>query len=173
CQVYRNDATARKEEMSPEERLCFHQDHSAKVMTDLKSWMNEQLDERNVEPNSSLGGAFSYMLKRWDKLTLFLRKSGAPLDNNICERALKKAVLHRKNALFYKTEKGAVVADNFMSLIHTAELEGVDPFDYLTELVKHPEEVRRGPKDWMPWNYRAAVAEAAAAVAQPDVELAA
>ncbi|MCP5024821.1 MAG: IS66 family transposase [Actinomycetia bacterium] len=173
CRVYRNDATARKEKMSPEDRLRFHQDHSAKVMTDLESWMNEQLEERKVEPNSSLGSAFSYMIKRWDKLTLFLRKPGAPLDNNICERALKKAVLHRKNALFYKTEKGARVADTFMSLIYTAELEGVDPFDYLTELLKHPEELRRSPQDWMPWNYQAAVAAAEVAVAQSDVELAA
>jgi len=172
CLVYRNDATARKEKMSPEERLRFHQDHSAQVMADLKSWMNVQLEERNVEPNSSLGGAFSYMLKRWDKLTLFLRKPGAPLDNNICERALKKAVLHRKNALFYKTEKGARVADIFMSLIYTAELEGADPFDYLTELLKHPEELRRSTQDWMPWNYQTAVA-AAEAAAQLDVELAA
>ncbi|MCP4968109.1 MAG: IS66 family transposase [bacterium] len=172
CLVYRNDATARKEKMSPEERLRCHQDHSAQVMTDLKSWMNEQLEERKVEPNSTLGGAFSYMLKRWDKLTLFLRKPGAPLDNNICERALKKAVLHRKNALFYKTEKGARVADIFMSLIYTAELEGTDPFDYLTELLKHPEELRRSPQHWMPWNYPTAVA-AAEAAAQPEIELAA
>jgi hypothetical protein len=160
CRVYRNDATARKKKMSPEERLGFHQDHSAKVMADLKSWINEQLEERHVEPNSSLGSAFSYMLKRWDKLTLFLRKPGAPLDNNICERALKKAVLHRKNALFYKTEKGARVADNFMSLIYTAELEGADSFDYLTELLKHPEQLRRSPQEWMPWNYQTAVAAA-------------
>ena len=165
CRVYRNDATARKEEMSPEKRLRFHRDHSAQVMADLKSWMNQQLEERNVEPNSSLGGAFSYMLKRWDKLTLFLRKPGAPLDNNICERALKKAVLHRKNALFYKTENGARVADIFMSLIYTAELSGVNPLDYLTQLLKQPEDVRRRPHEWMPWNYPAAVAAAEALTA--------
>ena len=157
CCVYRNDATARKEKMSPEERLRFHQDHSAEVMADLKSWMNQQLEERKVEPNSSLGGALAYMLKRWDKLTLFLRKPGAPLDNN---------------ALFYKTENGAHVADIFMSLIYTAELEGADPFDYLTELLKHPDELRRSPQDWMPWSYRPAVAAAEAAT-QPEVELAA
>ncbi|MCP4201282.1 MAG: IS66 family transposase [bacterium] len=172
-EVYRHDAIARKEEMSPERRLRFHQDHSAEIMAALKSWMNEQLEEKHVEPNSSLGGAFSYMLKRWDKLTLFLRKPGAPLDNNICERALKKAILHRKNALFYKTKNGARVADIFMSLIYTAELEGVDPFDYLTELLKHPEELRRSPQEWMPWNYQAVVAAAEAVAAQPDVELAA
>ena len=70
---------------------------------------------------------------------------GQALDNNICERALKKAILHRKNALFYKTENGARVGDIFMSLIYTAELSGVKPFDYLTELLKHPEEVQRSP----------------------------
>ncbi len=162
-QVYRHDAIGRREEMSPERRLQFHQDHSAEIMAALKSWMNEQLEERHVEPNSSLGGAFSYMLERWDKLTLFLRKPGAPLDNNICERALKKAILHRKNALFYKTEKGACVADRAMSLIYTAELEGVDPFDYLTELLKHSDEVRHSPQEWMPWDYPAAVAAVEAA----------
>ena len=73
---------------------------------------------------------------------------------------MKKAILHRKNSLFFKTEKGARVADIFMSLIYTAELESVDPFDYLTELLKHPEELRRSPQGWMPWNYQAAVAAA-------------
>lgn len=162
-QVYRHDAIARKENMSPQRRLRFHKDHSAEIMGALKCWMEEQLAHRRVEPNSSLGTAFSYMLKRWGKLTLFLRKSGAPLDNNICERALKKAILHRKNALFYKTETGARVGDIFMSLIYTAELAGVNPFDYLTQLLKHPEELRRNPPEWMPWNYQAAVAAAEAA----------
>ena len=164
-QVYRHDAIARKEEMSPGRRLRFHQDHSAKLMETLRGWMNEQLDQKKVEPNSSLGGALSYMMKRWGKLTLFLRKPGAPLDNNICERALKKAILHRKNALFYKTLNGARVGDIFMSLIYTAELSGVNPFDYLTELLKHPEELRRSPHEWMPWNYQPAGAAAEAATA--------
>lgn len=159
--VYHHDAIARKKEMSPERRLEFHQERSAEIMEKLECWMKEQLEQKKVEPNSSLGAAFTYMLNRWDKLTLFLRKPGAPLDNNICERALKKAILHRKNSLFYKTEKGARVADIFMSLIYTAELESVDPFDYLTELLKHPEELRRSPQEWMPWNYQAAVADLA------------
>lgn len=160
--VFRNDATARKQEMSPEQRLLFHQAHSAKVMEALESWMNKQLAKKKIEPNSSLGGAFSYMLKRWDKLTLFLRQPGAPLDNNICERALKKVILHRKNALFYKTENGAHVGDIFMTLIYSAELSGVNPFDYLTELLKHAKEVRRTPHEWMPWNYQEAAAAAEA-----------
>jgi hypothetical protein len=101
------------------------------------------------------------MQKHWSKLTLFLRMAGVPLDNNICERALKKAILHRKNALFYKTQKGARVGDIFMSLIHSAELNGENPFEYLVELQRHHEEVAANPADWMPWNYRDTLASLA------------
>ena len=132
--VYRNDAIARERNLSPEERLLFHQAESGPTMEELHVWLARQFDERRVEPNSALGGAISYLLKHWEKLTLFLRVAGAPLDNNICERALKKAILHRKNALFYKTRHGAHVGDVFMSLIYTCELCGANPFDYLTEL---------------------------------------
>jgi hypothetical protein len=76
---------------------------------------------------------------------LFLRQAGAPLDNNVCERALKKAILHRKNSLFYKTEKGAEVGDLFMSLIHTTELCGANPFEYLTQLQRHSDELPNNP----------------------------
>jgi hypothetical protein len=74
--------------------------------------------------------------------------------DNVCERGLKKAILHRKNSMFFKTANGAHVGDIFMSMIHTCELSGVDAFEYLTELQRHAEEVSRNPKDWMPWNYR-------------------
>ena len=47
------------------------------------------------------------------------REAGAPLDNQVCERALKRAVLHRKNALFYRTLHGAEAGDLFRSLITT------------------------------------------------------
>jgi len=152
--VYHNDALARERKMSKDERLVFHQQRSAPIMEGLEAWLRQQIEERKVEPNSGLGQAITYMRKHWEKLTLFLRKAGAPLDNTICERALKRAVLHRKNALFYKTENGARVGDLYMSLIHTAELAGEDPFDYLVTLLRHPRPAERSPADWMPWNYR-------------------
>jgi len=152
--IYRNDATARKRKLSPRARLKFHQTRSGLTMKELRAWLARQFDDRKVEPNSSLGGAIAYMLRHWEKLTLFLRKPGAPLDNNICERALKKAILHRKNAMFYKTENGAHVGDVFMSLIYTCQLCGTNPFDYLTELQRHASALAARPQDWMPWNYR-------------------
>jgi hypothetical protein len=129
-------------------------------MEELHTWLTRQFEERLVEPNSALGGAISYLLRHWEKLTLFLRKAGAPLDNNICERALKKAILHRKNSLFYKTETGAMVGDMFMSLIYTCQLCGANPFDYLTQLQRHATTLAASPQDWMPWNYRTALAAA-------------
>ena len=156
--VYRHDALAREQELSPEDRLRFHQEHSGPLMKGLHEWMEAQLAEHKTEPNSGLGKAISYLLNHWPKLTLFLRQPGAPIDNNIVERALKKAILNRKNALFYKTLNGAGVGDLFMSLIHTCELNGANPFDYLTELQRHSEELKRSPSEWMPWNYRETLA---------------
>lgn len=156
--VYKNDEVTRQRKLSDDDRLVFHQTYSKPLMDDLKKWLTEQLDNKEVEPNSSLGQAICYMLDHWEKLTLFLRQPGAPLDNNICERALKKAILHRKNAYFYKTANGAMVGDMFMSFIHTCELNKVNPFDYLTELQKNAEVTASSPADWMPWNYKKTLA---------------
>jgi len=112
--------------------------------------MEAQLEEKKVEPNSGLGKAIQYMLRHWKALTLFLRTTGAPLDNNVCERALKKAILNRKNSLFYRTLHGAQVGDLYMSLIHTCELNGVNTFDYLTGLQRNNEQLQQNPAAWMP-----------------------
>jgi hypothetical protein len=129
-------------------------------MKQLHGWLEAQLAEKKTEPNSGLGKAITYLLRHWKGLTTFLRQAGAPLDNNLCERALKRAVLHRKNALFYKTLHGAEVGDLFMSLIHTCQLCGVNSFEYLTELQRHTRELSVNPADWMPWNYREMLAHA-------------
>jgi len=158
-QVYGHDAEARERGLTPDERLKLHQERSRPVMDRLHAWLEAQLAERRTEPNSGLGQAISYLLRHWQQLTLFLRQAGAPLDNNIVERSLKRAVLHRKNALFYRTLNGAQVGDLFMSLIHTCQLCGVTSFDYLVELQRHAKELAACPAEWMPWNYRETLAQ--------------
>jgi transposase len=152
--VYANDDEAKYQGLSDQQRLQWHQTRSGPPMEKLKIWMTEQIEQKKVEPNSGLGEAIGYMLRHWQELTLFLRQPGAPLDNNVCERALKKVILHRKNAYFYKTLNGARVGDLFMSIIHTCELNKINPFDYLTQLQKHIDAAIASPADWMPWNYR-------------------
>jgi transposase len=158
-EVYITDARARNEGLNPDQRLQLHQDESAPRMAALERWMQAQFDQRTIEPNSTLGAAILYMQKRWSELTLFLRVPGAPLDNNVCERILKKAILHRKNALFYRTLNGAHVGDVFMSLIHTAELNQIAPFEYLVALQRNAAAVAANPADWMPWDYKATLAQ--------------
>jgi transposase len=158
-EIYRTDGLARERASSAAERLRVHQTESGPRMAELETWLRQQLDDHLVEPNSGLGTAITYMLKHWATLTLFLRVPGAPLDNNVCERALKKAILHRKNALFYRSVAGARVGDVFMSLIHTAELNGVAPFEYLVALQRHHQAVALDPTDWLPWTYEATLTE--------------
>ncbi len=86
-EIYKHDAQAKAAGLSPETRLRFHQEHSQKVMDDLRQWLGQQLEQKRVEPNSGLGQAINYMLNHWTALTLFLRQAGAPLDNNIAYAA--------------------------------------------------------------------------------------
>ena len=168
AKVYKNDDIARELGMSDEDRLLFHQQQSGPVMGQLKKWMKAELREKRVEPNGSLGNAMDYMLKRWRKLVLFLRVPGAPLDNNIVERGLKKLILLRKNSLFYKTENGAQLGDMYMSLIHTAELHGANVFEYLVALMRNADRVVNNPEQWMPWNYTEALAGPSSVATAPQ-----
>ena len=154
AEIYKIDALAKGQKLSAGDRLSLHQVGSGPAMKKLEHWLHEQMEEKKVEPNSGLGQAIKYAIKHWMPLTLFLRVPGAPLDNNLCERILKKAILHRKASLFYKTENGAHVGDLFMGLVHTCELCRADPFDYLTELQRHAKDLARSPGLWLPWNYR-------------------
>ena len=93
------------------------------------------------------------MLRHWRQLTTFLRVAGAPLDSSWAERAIKIAIRHRRNSLFYKTPTGAKVGDCLMSLIYTAKQNNVNPYDYLNKLQQYANLVQENPEQWLPWNY--------------------
>ena len=154
-EVFRIDARCVAEKLSPDERLRLHQTESGPVMEKIKAKANELLDQKKVEPNSDMGKALQYLLNHWVALTLFLRTPGAPLENNVVERALKMAIRHRNNSLFYKSERGAAVGDLFMTLIETTILAKENPFEYLTALQRFASKVAQRPADWLPWTFRA------------------
>lgn len=157
--VYQNEAYCLKNKLSPEQRLAYHQRHSAPIMQSLWVWLNNQLLFDEVESNSGLGQAIRYMLRHWHALTRFLYCAGAPIDNSWCERAIKIAIRHRRNSLFFKTTHGAQVGDCLMSLIMTAVNNGVNPFDYLNTLQVYPEHVAAEPQLWLPWHYQDTLAQ--------------
>ena len=117
--VFAYEATTREQGLAAAERLAYHQEHSGPIMEKLKAWLEGQVHERLVEPNSSLGKAFQYLLNHWHTLTQFLRVPGAPLDNNTVERALKLMIRQRRNSLFYASTHSAYVASVLTSVIAT------------------------------------------------------
>ena len=158
AEVYKNDGITKDPAMSDDQRLAYHQEHSAPLMEELHDWLNQQIEDKLVEPNSSLGKAICYLIKYWKELTVFLRVPCAPLDNNICEQALKKAILNRKNAMFYKNAHGAFIGDMFMGMIHTCKLMQVNPMEYLEALQVYKSHLREDPSGWMPWNFKETIA---------------
>jgi transposase len=156
--VFEVEATCVARKLSPDERLRVHQADSAPHMEAIFAKARALLDEREVEPNSDMGKALNYLLNHWDALTRFMHVPGAPIDNNACERALKMAIRHRNNSLFYKTERGAEVGDLFMSIIDTCVLNDENPFEYLVAILRHSNDVARAPGDWLPWTFRVTLA---------------
>lgn len=150
-EVYKIEAQTK--DMTPSQRLTYHQEHSLPIMNDLKDWLNKLIGERKVQPNSSLGKAIKYLNKHWFHLTQFLRIEGCPLDNNTVERMLRKAVVLRKNSLFYKTENGANTGSVLSSVIETCYINNINPFDYLITIMNNKKEVRAKSELWLPWNY--------------------
>jgi transposase len=157
-QVFDHEEAAQKAHMSDAERLAHHQTYSEPLLKTLETWMRKQVKEREVEPNSSLGKAFNYMLSHWWTLTQFLSVPGAPLDNNTAERALKLIIRQRKNSLFYHNDFSAYVGSLLTSLIATCIQAGVNAMDYFVALQDHRSAVFANPADWLPWTFQATLA---------------
>lgn len=155
--IYKNEQHCKQTKLTDEQRLHYHQTHSAPLMSALHTWLNNLMLYKKVEPNSALGKAITYLLKRWYWLTQFLRVLGAALDNNICEIAVKIAIRYKKSSVFYKTFYGATIGDAMMSLLHTAAYADVNIFDYLNVLQYFATEVQAAPEQWLPWNYQSTI----------------
>jgi len=155
--IYDHDDEARDQGLSAPERLAYHQTYSEPVFAALHTWLEEQTAQRLVEPNSSLGKAIAYLLEHWKTLTQCVKEPGAPLDNNVAERALKLCIRQRKNSLFYASEHSAYIASILTSVIATCVQAGVNALDYLVVVQEHRHEVFANPSAWLPWNYEAAL----------------
>jgi len=151
--LYKHEKYCKDHNFDDQQRLLYHQKHSSAVMKRFRRWCLLQFAKKKIEPNEPTGQAIQYVLNHWEKLTKFLRIPGVALDNNLCERKIKKVILHRKNSLFYKTQHGADVGDIIMSMIETCKDSLVNPFEYLVALHKNKSRVHMSPEKWLPWNY--------------------
>ncbi|MCX4029089.1 IS66 family transposase [Spartinivicinus marinus] len=153
--IWLNEATVVQEQLSPEQRLAYHQTHSLPVMAALREWGNQLIQSGKIEDNSGLGKAICYFDRHYEGLTRFCTHVGARLDNNLMEAMLKLIVRGRKNSLFYKTQTGANVADVLTSVIATAASAGINVFDYLNAIQRNKAAVKANPDQWLPWDFKA------------------
>lgn len=159
--IYKNDKFCKENNYSGKERLIYHQTYSKESMDELKIWLESAFNKKITEPNSSFGKSIQYMINHWEKLTAFLIIEDAPLDNNLLESELRTPVLNRKNWLFYKTEKGALVGDIILSILKTCKLNHIDPFAYLNFIQQNANEIEAAhgrnedlDSRFLPWNFK-------------------
>jgi hypothetical protein len=156
--LFSNEKAAPTED---KDRLKWHQEKSAPIMEGIKKYCDSLINEKRVEPNSSMGKAIAYLNNHWEEFTLFLRIPGVPLTNNDAERLIKRAVLNRKNAYFFRNETGAKIADILMSAMETCVLNQVNPYNFLIAIQQYQADVRLNPRLWVPWMYEKRLKEIA------------
>lgn len=152
--VSKKDKDLLGERVTARDRLANHKEFSLPLMKEIKSYMKGLIDNKKIEPNSTLGEAIAYFTSHYKELTAFCHIEGAPFDNNKCERGLKMVIRLRKTSMFYKNKHGAEVAGILHSVLYTAQESGVNVLHYLQTIMENQEKVCLDPKSYLPWMYQ-------------------
>jgi transposase len=152
--VFDNDDTAKALGLDDHERMLYHREHSKPQMLRLLQMCKDKAEAKLVEPNSALWEPISYVINQWPLLTKFYQVPAVPLDSNLVEQTLIIPVRYLAGSFAYKTQTGADVGDRFMSLIATANANGVEPVAYLAECLRNHEDLAKRPDYYLPWVYR-------------------
>lgn len=158
-EVSDNDQKLLKGGVSDGERFSYHKEHSLPLMEEIKDYLKGLIENKLVEPNSSLGQAINYFCMHYKELTAFCHIEGAPFDNNKSERGLKMIIRLRKTSMFYKTERGGEIAGKLQSVLYTAQEAGVNVLTYLETILENSEKVRQSPADFLPWTLQRSMNE--------------
>jgi len=145
--------------MSPSERLAFHQDQTAPIVTKFFDDIDRMRRDPRCEPNSSWGKALKYADANIHHFKLFLEKENVSLHTNQVEGTHTFQWRQENNSQHYKTMIGAQIGDTFQSLALTALANNENPLQWISACLEHCEDMARSPSDWMPWNFRGALAE--------------
>lgn len=120
--------------LAPEARCALRQAQAAPILSELHTWLNEQL--RKLRPKSPVTGAIKYSLKNWDALSRYTTDGNIPIDNNRTERTLRDQAVGRKNWLFLGSDNGGKTAAVLYSLVASAKRHHLDPQAYLTDVLR-------------------------------------
>jgi transposase len=121
------------QDLQPDHRRRIRQEKSDKVAKALHQWLQQQ---RQIVPNgSATAKAIDYSLKRWEALTRFIDDGDLPADNNRVENQIRPIAIGRSNWLFAGSLRAGQRAAAVMSLLHTAKLNGLEPYAYLKDVL--------------------------------------
>ena len=133
--LYAIEAELRKKtDGTAEQRREYRQQHSQPVMQQLYEWLNQH--QLTVPSSSPTAKAINYTLKRWPALSRYLDDGNLPICNNWVENQMRPWALGRKNWLFAGSLRSGQRAANIMTLIQSAKLNGLDPYAYLSDVLK-------------------------------------
>ena len=152
--VFDNDDEAKARGLDPLERMHFHRSRSLPQMQRLHQMCQHKLDAKLVEPHSPLWEPLSFLINQWERLTRFCDVPGVPLDTNLVEQTLIIPVRYLAGSFAYKTQNGADVGDRHMSLVATANANGVEPVAYLTHCLTNHRDLAERPEHYLPWAYK-------------------
>jgi transposase len=138
---------------SAQQRLAVRQKESRPRVEAFKAWCEAQL--RRIPGKGELAKAMRYALNRWPAFTLFLEDGRVAIDNNVAERAIRPVVIGRKNFLFAGSDAGGEIVADAMTLIETAKLCGLNPHDYLANVLGRINDHKINRLDeLLPWNWK-------------------
>jgi hypothetical protein len=152
-QIFVHEDHCQEQQMSAEQRLAYHREHSKPLFKEICTYGFNLIENKEIEPNSDIGRAYNYLLNHEYELSAFYRYPGAPIDNNLTERTLRLPVHLRDAAPFYRNAVGASIAASILTVGVTAYNAGVNLLDYFVAMLRHSEDVKARPYDWLPWCY--------------------
>lgn len=150
--LYKIERTAKEQALDYQARYELRQREAKPILETFKKWLDESYP--TVLPQSPLGKAIHYCLKLWPGLTRYLEDGRLEIDNNLTEQQIKPFVIARKNFMFATSMDGAGALCLHLSLIRTAKLHGLDPYQYYVKLLKSIPYCR-SVEDYeklLPWN---------------------
>ena len=143
---------SRIKDKSVDDKYTARQEVSLPILSKLKIWLEQ--DQPNLVGNSKLIEAANYLANQWHKLIRYVDDGRLSIDNNIAERAVKPFVIGRKNWLFSQTANGAHASATLYSIVETAKINGLIPFNYICACLDELCQPEPDIDSLLPWNFK-------------------
>jgi len=145
AELYVAEHAADEQRLVGRAKLEFRKQRAGPVRSRMRTWLDAHRERH--PPKSPIGAALRYAENQWEQLGVFLDDERVPLDNNGSERALRRVALGRKNYLFvHDVERGESIAGLY-SLVATCEARGINPFEYLADMLARVQDHPAGAID--------------------------